>query len=420
MRKKRILSGILTGFLLAGAYTGLTIAETKVEERIQEVAAQIVDGSNELGNNMTAKLAADGENVFISPYSISMALSMLASCSEEGEHVEELRQFLGYDNLNDKEIRAAHAWLMEELKPGSRYENYSEDEKAEQGIGTVEIANALYLSDKLELLAEPEELEDMFSEYQAEVGVKPLDTEAAMEEINDWVSEKTHGMIKSLLDEPMSPETLMMLMNTVYFKGYWVNDFDERDTDTQTFYALDQEIEVDMMHQTDYFGYAETDDYQIICLSYHRGYQMQIYLPKDETVYEKWSDAEHLKALNQEEYEFERVKVNLSLPKFEMEYETKLTELLKDMGLKEIFEANIYDRIGEDELQTSCIMHKTAMSNDEYGTEAAAVTAVMLAGGAIPPEKTVEMVVDRPFYFTITDWGSGINLFEGCVFSPEN
>ena len=65
-------------------------------------------------------------------------------------------------------------------------------------------------------------------------------------------------------------------------------------------------------------------------------------------------------------------------------------------------------------------IEQTALSNDEYGTEAAAVTAIMLAGGAMVPEQTVEMVVDRPFYFTITDYKNGVNLFEGCVFYPES
>jgi len=420
MRKRRMLGGLFAGLLLAGVHTGMIAAETEKEEYLQEVAEQIVQGSNELGNYLTAKLSAEGDNVFISPYGISMALSMLSSCSENGTHVDELRLFLGYEGLTDEEIRNGHGWLIEEMKSESMYEDYSEEEKEEQGIGIVEIANALYLSDRLDLIADQDELEELFLEYQAEVGIKPLDTEETMQEINEWVSEKTHEMIKSLLDEPMSQDTLMMLMNTIYFKGYWVNDFDERDTDTQIFYAPEQEIEVDMMHQTDYFSYAETEDYQIIHLPYHRGYQMQIYLPKDQHVYEQWSNVEHWEALHKEKYDLEYAKVALSLPKFEMEFGAELTGLLQDMGLKGIFDASLYDRISNDGLQTSCIIHKTALSNDEYGTEAAAVTAIMLAGGAMVPEQTVEMVVDRPFYFTITDYKNGVNLFEGCVFYPES
>lgn len=420
MRKRRMLAGIAVFGMLCGVHTGNIIAETTMDEQVQEIAVQIAEGSNGLGNRLIAELVEKKENVFISPYSIAAALSMLSSCSEDGEHVEELREFLGYEDLTDEEIRQGHKWLMEELNPENFYDSYSEEEKEEQGIGAVEIANALYMSDQLDLTEKEDALEDLFSAYQAEVNVQPLDTEETMDEINQWVNEKTHEMIPSLLDEPMSPETLMMLMNTVYFKGYWVNSFDERSTAIQTFYAPDKELEVDMMHQEEHFSYIETDEYQIVSLPYYYGYEMKIYLPKDESVYEKWADEEHWIEITETDYELEYVRLNLSLPKFELEYETELAEVLQDMGLESVFEEQVYDRISEDTLQVSSILHKTAMKNDEHGTEAAAVTAVIFAGGAIMPQETIDMVVDRPFYFTITEKGTGVNLFEGCVFYPES
>ena len=106
------------------------------------------------------------------------------------------------------------------------------------------------------------------------------------------------------------------------------------------------------------------------------------------------------------------------MPKFEMEYGIELKDVLTELGVERIFDKNVYDRLSDEELSVSSVYHKTAIKNDENGTEAAAVTmALMEAMGLLPEDDIVEMNMDHPFYFTISNTQTGLKLFEGCVYN---
>ena len=106
------------------------------------------------------------------------------------------------------------------------------------------------------------------------------------------------------------------------------------------------------------------------------------------------------------------------MPKFEMEYGKELKDILKELGLEGIFDGCIYDRLTDEEMAVGSIYHKTAIKNDENGTEAAAVTMMLMEAMALLPEDDiVEMNMDHPFYFTISNTQTGLKLFEGCVYN---
>ena len=106
------------------------------------------------------------------------------------------------------------------------------------------------------------------------------------------------------------------------------------------------------------------------------------------------------------------------MPKFEMEYGKELKDILKELGLEGIFDGCIYDRLTDAEMAVGSIYHKTAIKNDENGTEAAAVTMMLMEAMALLPEDDiVEMNMDHPFYFTISNTETGLKLFEGCVYN---
>lgn len=409
---------LLLSTVLAGTCTGSVMGEESMDTE-NEIRQQIAMADNDLGKRLMEELAGEGENVFISSYSIATALSMLGNCSEKGVQIEQLWEFLGYGDMTQEEILEGQKLLMDSLSPDFGMD-LSEEEKKEYGTGSVEIGNAIYIDNKLETVPEFERLPESLSAYGAEVGIKDLDTEQTVKEANAWVQEKTHDMIDSILDEPLSEEAALLLMNTVYFMGNWRNSFDEEATDIQSFYGAKGETEVSMMHQQERFAYVETDGYQIICLPYLYGYTMYLYLPKDKEDYKNWGDEGYLNSLADTEYEFEYREISLSMPKFELEYFVMLTDILKQMGLTEIFSDHVYDRISEQSIEVSSILHKTALKNDETGTEAAAVTAIIAETMALrQPETPVEVTIDRPFYFTITHNESGLNLFEGCIMQPE-
>ena len=147
---------------------------------------------------------------------------------------------------------------------------------------------------------------------------------------------------------------------------------------------------------------------------------MTVYLPKDIETVEKWSEEGYIRQLGSEEREWESREVALSMPKFELECSRELSDVLETMGIEKIFEENVYDSVADELLTVSSMLHKTVIKNDENGTEAAAVTAMSVAMSALTePEEVVEMNIDHPFYFTISNEETGLKLFEGCVFNQE-
>ena len=391
----------------------------------------LVDADNRIGSALMEKLTADKENVFISSYSIATALTLLSHCSESGEQIDQLKSFLGMDDLTEDEILTAQKALTTRIGANTEtQEDNSEKNTFTVGMSTdeygypksiLETANAVYIDDQLKTVPAFEDLTNIFSDtYQATLKTCDLSTEDTMNEINEWVKERTHGLIDSILTEPMNEDVRMTLLNAVYFKAAWIKEFSESLTDKQTFHGAKGDTTIDMMHQEDHFDYAENDDYQMIRLPYYGDSEMTVYLPKDAATADKWSDEGYLATLVQDAdaQDWEYHKVSLSMPKFEMEYGTELNDILKELGLEGIFDNNVYDRLSDEELSVSSVYHKTAIKNDENGTEAAAVTMMMLEAMALlPEEEVVEMNMDHPFYFTISNTDTGLKLFEGCIYN---
>lgn len=404
--------------------------KTETERGLSENGSALVDADNQIGAALTEKLAASGKNVFLSSYSIASALAMLAHCSESGEQIDALKAFLGYDEMTEdqileaqKELAAAIGVSMDdtelsdenpETKPGS-WENSGIPESI------LETANAIYIDDQLNTVSAFPDLTKLLEDgYRAVLKQTDLSSEETMNEINQWVDEKTHGLINSILGEPMSEDVRMTLLNAVYFKAAWLRAFEKEATDQQAFHGTEGSAQVSMMHQQESFDYAENDDYQMVRLPYYGGYAMTVYLPKDTKTAEKWSEEGYLQALGSETQEWNSREVLLSLPKFEMEYGAELKDTLQALGLDTLFGENVYDRVSEDPLAVGSVFHKTAIKNDENGTEAAAVTMIMVETMAlVDQDELVEMTVDHPFYFTITHQETGLNLFEGCIFNLD-
>jgi len=409
--------------------------EYPVDQGKQNYVDTIVQADNRIGSMLMEKLTAKNENVFISSYSIATALTLLSHCSESGGHIEQLKEFLDLNNMSESEILAAQeelAALLGTNKENQEDESEASSDSSEEVVSVesddysvpksiLETANAMYVDEKMKMSSSFDDLADILSNtYQASLKRCDLSSEETMNEINDWVNEKTHGLIPSILDEPMDPSIRMTLLNAVYFKAAWVNAFEKELTDKQIFHGKEGDTSVDMMHQQDHFEYAENDEYQMIRLPYHGGCEMTVYLPKDSTAADKWSEKDYLYQLGLEadKQEWDRREVSLSMPKFEMEYGNELKDILKELGLEGIFDGCIYDRLTDEEMVVGSIYHKTAIKNDENGTEAAAVTMMTMEAMALLPEDDiVEMNMDHPFYFTISNTETGLKLFEGCVYN---
>ena len=238
-----------------------------------------------------------------------------------------------------------------------------------------------------------------------------VNNQNAVKTINDWVSNKTNNKITSIVDDP---NFLAYLVNAVYFKAAWQNEFNEYATEKAVFNNYDgSTAETDFMNKTAYYGLYEDDSVKMISIPYKGSASMFISIDDGGNIdYDSYFD------------KLETGYVNLSLPKFKIEYENNIGKsaddcMLKRLGINTAFNPSLAD-FGKmienvprgENVYIDIVKHKTYISVDEQGTEAAAVTGVGAAGSSLITE-IVDFTVDKPFTFMIRDDESGDILFMG-------
>ena len=242
--------------------------------------------------------------------------------------------------------------------------------------------------------------------------------------INQWVNTNTNGKITKILDE-INPDTVLFLINAIYFKGTWQTEFDPSHTRDGTFHlGTDGEKQVPMMTRTGDYPYYENHEekFQAISLPYGDGrMSMYIFLPYRESDLNTF-----LNGLDTENWEhwisqFNEQEVFLSMPKFKLEYEKMLNNPLQSLGMDIAFapEAADFSRMADLEalgqnLYIGEVLHKAVVEVNEEGTEAAAVTSVGIRATSAPPA----FIADRPFFFAIRDNETKTVLFMGTVVDP--
>ncbi len=380
----------------------------------QEIAG-LVSGNSTFAYDLYQELSTSEDNLFYSPYSISLALAMTFA-GARGETEGEMAQTLHF-NLPQPQLHQTFNALDTTLN------GYGVEEgDAAESIFQLHIANAIwgqtgyqFLESFLDLLAE---------NYGA--GLRTLDfvgdADGATEKINGWVSEQTEGKIKDLIPPGMLNDLVrLVLTNAIYFKGQWAMPFEESVTRDDTFKLLDgSTITVPMMSQTETFRYTEGDGYQAVALPYQGAPVSMILLLPATGQFEEIEAAFGPELLADISQDFEYQLVALTMPKFTFESEFNLNEALAGMGMVSAFGegADFSGMTGGRDLFISDVVHKAFVSVDEAGTEAAAATAVIMVESAAVIDEPVEMKVDRPFLFLIRDDANGTILFAGRVLNP--
>ncbi len=362
------------------------------------------------------------ENIFYSPYSVSVALAMTYA-GARGETADEMAQALHYD-LEDEALHPAFGALEGEFdrrnEDGQDVEETADDADAGPAF-ELNTANALWGQEGLDF--EEGFLDVLEASYEAGLRVVDYagDPEGAREEINEWVAEETEDLIEELLEETMiTTNTRLVLTNAIYFHAMWKYPFNERHTQSGTFTALDgEEHEVQLMTQSIEVPYAEIDGHQLVELPYaNDDSSMVIVLPAAGT-FEEFEAAFSTDRLATMLAETSVPEVDLTMPKFEIDSEFSLLEPMSDLGMKKPFDsrADFSGMTGGADLSIDDIIHEAVVEVDELGTEAAAATAVdMVEDG---PSDHAEMVVDRPFLFYIRDRPTETPLFVGRVIDGE-
>ncbi|MBO4407499.1 MAG: hypothetical protein J5849_07335, partial [Clostridia bacterium] len=261
----------------------------------------------DLGKNLL--LAAEGKNPVISPLSAYIALSM-AAAGARGGTADEFASLLGGDAETAKRAVAA---LIKELADGCDEGNvYS-------------AANSVWVDHRAEILKSY--LEALASGYGAEAFAASLPSTDAMKAVNDWVDGKTKGLIPELLSEPLSAETDLVLINTLYMKAKWASPFQADDTCDGEFTAESgRTARVPFMHSHGQTAYLEGDNFRGVVLPYRNGTTEFIAL-KPEGV----GARELLKSLDGEAIAALAGKassraVNLSLPKIDADFTMDMTD----------------------------------------------------------------------------------------------
>lgn len=381
------------------------------------VTASAVSNPEQPGSFADALVRAlDPEgNWSVSPYSIRLCLAMLAN-GAKGETQQELLSALHIDDLD-----AFNQSVKELLET---YDGYAR-------IMSLETANSLWLNQSRFDGAGaflPDFVQRMDEYFRAEV--QEVTDADSVERVNAWADEKTHGKIPTILTED-NREFATALVNAVYFKAAWASEFNEARTEKADFTNADGTTgTVDMMHQTNGFGYYATPGIEALEMPYRNyavdnmeGDNFEFFRDADFSMYlikaDDTLDVQHFL----DNAAFTYGDVNVSVPKFEVEYSAALDEALQALGVQTAYDPEnadlsaMLDPSGLPGQQhfLDTVLHKTYIAVDERGTEAAAVTAAM-TGRAAPPERPElirSFAADSPFWFVIRDNAKGEILFAG-------
>ena len=319
------------------------------------------------------------ENLIVSPLSAYQVLGLTAN-GAKGKTQKEMISALGNKDLEElNKINTDILKLTKEFK-------------------TVEIANAVMTKFPLKksFLAAS-------SKYGATV-----ETLKSAAQVNAWCNAKTHGKIKEIIKD-LSPTTLMVLLNAVYFKGKWEEKFYKEDTKKKIFYNYNDKSkakQVEKMSITKYFQYYSDKELQMVELPYQKDSMSAIIILPNQNkninkLISEMSDDKMQRLIKK----MDRKEVALALPKFELEFESGLNSILNKLGINDAFDntlADFSEMTEENKIYIDEVIQKTYLKVDEEGTEAAAVTGVKFVKISRPrPKQIIPFIIDRPFLFMI-------------------
>ena len=369
------------------------------------------NASNQFGFDIFKKLNAEkpDENLFISPLSISSALSMALN-GANGQTKAEMLNVLGAGKIDLAELNQSYQTLLRELP------NFDPKVK-------LTLANSIWYRQGFNV--NPAFLNTNTTYFNSEV--RPLDFSKpeAKDIINSWVSNKTEKLIPSIIDQIQS-NSVMFLINAIYFKSTWRRQFDPKRTYNDDFSTgKNTKVPVKMMsysNSTVQLPYFSTAKFQMVKLPYADSvYSMTVILPKEgstvadilpELTLTNWNV--WLKSYSSEEIFF-------ALPKFGLRYEASLNSSLAALGMPTAFipqKADFSGIAANQDLSISNVKHKAFIEVDEAGTRAAAATSVEIVVTSIP--NNPQFIVNRPFIFVISENRTNQALFIGKMMNPAS
>jgi len=382
------------------------VSEEESDEIAAEVGGDLIHSNTQFGFNIFNQLILEDkdQNIFISPLSILLALAMTynGAVGDTSKAMADALEFSGFD--------------LEELNTGFKDLMIS-IENADSDI-ELAIANSIWMN--LGFEAKEDFIERNKKYFSSEVREIDFSDAGTVDTINGWIADATMDKIQKMLDF-IPADAVMYLINAIYFKGNWTDEFDESLTADDDFYLADGSTKkVPMMKQWQELPYCRGDNYSGVKLPYgQEKMSMYIILPDKGESLDLLIGSLDADGWNEITGSFSKRQVDLSMPKYKMEYGIKLlNDVLTAMGMGIAFSFDAdFSGIRED-IFISKVLHKAVIEVNEKGSEAAAATVVEMLESAAMPEEPVEFTVNRPFFFVIADERSGSILFMGKVVEP--
>ncbi|PKR76976.1 proteinase IV [Halalkalibacillus sediminis] len=403
MKVKWIALALFCSLLTACGDEGNSIFNSGESFDHKKIDDSLIEGNTDFSWEIFRELSAEdqSQSTFISPFSISTALSMTYQGSEGGTE-EEMNEVLGYEGMDKDEV-------AESYKHYIRYLTQLEDAK-------INVGNSIWI--EKEFSVKDEFIETNRESFDSEVFERTLSKPEVVEEVNEWVDDETEGMIKELLTSPIDPNVKMVLLNAIYFKGDWSEPFDENKTEKREFQVSnDKKNSIPFMEKNTTIHYGEGDNYQAIKMPYGKGsLGMYVILPDESTNLESMIQEMDSSMWNTIVQNLEDTEdVVIQLPKFEVEYGLKnLNKSLQSLGLDQAYNDANFSAMSGNDLRIDRVLHKAVIEVNEKGSEAAAATAVNMTESA--PAINAEFIANRPFLYVIADEEHQSILFLGSYY----
>jgi serine protease inhibitor len=407
----RLLSAIFILFtltLMSCSKNNEVLPSDPVPIDLSQDQVAIIESGNEFAFDIFAqvlKSAGENENVMISPLSISCALAMTVN-GATGKTQNAMLEALRLNGISIDAINTSYKNLTKAL--------LSVDKRV-----LMTIANSVWIED--DFTAKTSFTNILTDYYSADAEKFDINDASAPDKINAWIENNTNGLIKKMITK-LNDNTMMLLINAIYFKGKWKSQFDESGTIEMPFYkSTDSQINIPTMKQKTDFNVYEGNGFKLAEFPYGQGnFVMDVILPD-----EKDGLSNTLASINDGSFtswlsQMGNRETDVSFPRFKYGFKKTLKDVLTDMGMGIAFTdgadfSNITDQYV---LFINDVTHQTFIETNEEGTEAAAATVVDIGLTSMPPAALV-FTMDHPFIYIIRETTTNSIIFMGRVVDPS-
>ncbi len=351
-----------------------------------------------------------GKNIFYSPASLYVAFSLLYEGAKENT-AQQIEDVFGFES----DAFARHNATAHALSSLNRDDDYA----------ILEMANALWIAD---WFAPYESYLDITrSTYLADSQTVDFEDETdSVDRINDWAAEKTRGKIPKIIGpNTVNNDTAMVINNAIYFKGTWLIQFAEEDTKKSEFHTdATDSVNADFMNEENIFGYTHSDGAKVLKMPYKGDRLSMLVILPDDPDMRQFEESLSAQQIQKWTDNLSNQKVIVSMPKFETRTNYQLNDHLIAMGMPDVFSSGDADLTGigispGGNLFVSKATQGAYVKVNEEGTEAAAVTALLIESTSEQPQPP-SFIADHPFLFVIQDDESGMILFMGRISDPTS